>query len=290
MSWQSTSLENTAFHNLATSKAITTVVWCHEEKRIFLQNKSKEKSQDFSDARSAAAWLGFQTSGYTTTDIRTMFGIPPKGGAQASVKQENKLVQLPVSVAKVATPNNTQKLREELVLWVWEVRNKIKKAQEAGNRTKRQASTRMIQAGIKLLDVGLKLDQVKARLLVGWSNDEINKFAPSVSSVTPKFGGIVDEGTLLIRAGFTNIFFVGPPGCGKTTLAGKIAERLKVPFASIPCSDQLPTSSLYGKTLADGTYVTTSFVRIYEGGGVFLFDEIFKLLTSIQYFKISQGF
>lgn len=176
---------------------------------------------------------------------------------------------------------NAQKIRDDLVLWVWQVRDKIKKAQEAGNRTKRQASTRMIQAGLRLLDAGLSIEQVKARLCAGWSNDELSKFAPGVSASHAKFKGIVDEGKMLIDAGFENIFFVGPSGCGKTTLASKIAERLSLPFGSMPCSDQLPTSSLYGKMIADGSYVSTSFVRIFEGGGIFLFDELFKLAPDV---------
>lgn len=170
---------------------------------------------------------------------------------------------------------------EDLVNWVWLIRDKIGKAQAAGHRTRRVAGTRMIQSGIKLLEHGLILSQVKARLLVGWSADEIEKLVgPKPGSA--QFADPVTEGVRLVEAGFNNIFFVGPPGCGKTTLAGHMADMLELPFEAIPCNEELPSSSFYGRMVADGSFVPTAFTKIFEEGGVFLFDEIFKMAPAVS--------
>lgn len=185
-------------------------------------------------------------------------------------------------VQKVGSPKDSLvSAAEELVLWVWSIRNRIKVAQAAGHRTRRVAGTRMIQAGIRLLSAGVRLHHVKSRLLVGWNPDEIEKFVGSKHAEL-KFGDIVTEGSLLIEAGFQNIFFVGPPGCGKTTLAAKLAEKLNLKFEAIPCNEELPSSSFYGRMIADGSFVGTAFTDIFENGGVFLFDEIFKMAPTVS--------
>lgn len=75
-----------------------------------------------------------------------------------------------------------------------------------------------------------------------------------------------------------NILLVGPAGCGKTHLAHQVAEALGRGFASISCTAGMSESSLTGWMLpSDGgafQYVPSDFVRMYEEGGVFLFDEI----------------
>jgi MoxR-like ATPase len=75
-----------------------------------------------------------------------------------------------------------------------------------------------------------------------------------------------------------NILLVGPAGSGKTHLAHQVAEALGRPFASISCTAGMSESSLQGWLIpGDGgsfQYLTSDFVRMYEDGGVFLFDEI----------------
>lgn len=76
-----------------------------------------------------------------------------------------------------------------------------------------------------------------------------------------------------------NILLVGPAGCGKTYIAGKVAEALELPFASLSCTAGVSESALTGWLLpveAGGTfsYVPAPFVEVYENGGVFLFDEV----------------
>jgi len=76
-----------------------------------------------------------------------------------------------------------------------------------------------------------------------------------------------------------NILLVGPTGCGKTFLAGRVAEELGLPFAHISCSAGMSEGHLLGRLLPTGdggrfVYTPSEFIQRYEGGGVFLFDEI----------------
>ena len=75
-----------------------------------------------------------------------------------------------------------------------------------------------------------------------------------------------------------NILLVGPAGCGKTHLGHQVAEALGRPFASVSCTAGMSESALQGWLIpSDGgsfQYLTSDFVRMYEEGGVFLFDEV----------------
>lgn len=76
-----------------------------------------------------------------------------------------------------------------------------------------------------------------------------------------------------------NIMMVGPAGCGKTHIAGQLASALELEYASQSCSAGMSESQLTGWLLPIGksgsfTYVSSEFIRLYENGGVFLFDEM----------------
>ena len=76
-----------------------------------------------------------------------------------------------------------------------------------------------------------------------------------------------------------NILMVGPSGSGKTFLASVLAEKLDRQFAAQSCSAGMSESQLAGwllpvKDAGTFSYVPSAFVRMYEEGGVFLFDEI----------------
>ena len=76
-----------------------------------------------------------------------------------------------------------------------------------------------------------------------------------------------------------NIMMVGPAGCGKTHIAGQLADALDLDYASQSCSAGMSESQLTGWLLPIGksgsfTYVSSEFIRIYENGGIFLFDEM----------------
>lgn len=66
----------------------------------------------------------------------------------------------------------------------------------------------------------------------------------------------------------------GATGSGKTTLAEQIAEALELPFAHLSCTAGMSEAHLLGRMIADGSYISSQFVELFENGGVFLLDEI----------------
>jgi MoxR-like ATPase len=82
----------------------------------------------------------------------------------------------------------------------------------------------------------------------------------------------------LVQEGHHNIVLIGPAGSGKTTLAKNLAEGLGLPFGFISLSGGVTETHLLGRVLpkADGSWghVPTRFIEVYEGGGVFLLDEL----------------
>jgi MoxR-like ATPase len=76
-----------------------------------------------------------------------------------------------------------------------------------------------------------------------------------------------------------NILMVGPSGCGKTHVASMIADALELPFSAQSCSVGVSESNFVGWLLPTGgngkfNHVVSEFLRLYENGGVFLFDEL----------------
>lgn len=87
------------------------------------------------------------------------------------------------------------------------------------------------------------------------------------------------EDVLTLAACRKNILLVGPAGSGKTHLAALVAEALGLTFGFISCSAGMSEGQLLGRLLPTGeagqfTYNRSDFIRCYEEGGVFLFDEI----------------
>jgi len=96
-----------------------------------------------------------------------------------------------------------------------------------------------------------------------------------------------------------NIMLSGPAGCGKTYIAAKAAEGLGLTFGSISCSAGMSESQLAGWLLPTGKggqfeYKPSTFVELYEKGGLFLLDEMDSAdpnaLTFINSALANEGF
>lgn len=79
---------------------------------------------------------------------------------------------------------------------------------------------------------------------------------------------------LALLAEKQHVYLVGPAGSGKTTAAEKCAAKLGLPFFCQSVGAQTTQAQLVGYNDATGNYIPTHFRRAYEGGGIFLLDEI----------------
>ena len=103
---------------------------------------------------------------------------------------------------------------------------------------------------------------------------EGDKEEREISGILPEYFGRM----LQLARARKNILLVGGAGSGKTFIAAKLAEACNLDYASQSCSAGVSESAFTGRLLPlglNGTfeYVISDFVRIYENGGVFLFDE-----------------
>lgn len=121
-------------------------------------------------------------------------------------------------------------------------------------------------------------------------NEEIMKQAKAVQPFIIKLGnnkpkainGVVHEKfdkLLQLAAARKNILMVGPSGSGKTHTAAQIAEALGLDYATQSMSAGVSESAFSGWLIPVGkdgqfVHVGVDFLRCYEEGGVFLFDEL----------------
>jgi len=76
-----------------------------------------------------------------------------------------------------------------------------------------------------------------------------------------------------------NVMLVGPKGCGKTYVAKQIAKHLKLQHGQLSLSGGVTESKLFGRVTPNITngkevYHPTRFAILFEGGGLFLLDEV----------------
>lgn len=76
-----------------------------------------------------------------------------------------------------------------------------------------------------------------------------------------------------------NVMLIGPKGCGKTFLAKQLAKHLGLAHGMLSLSGGVTEGKIFGRTTPNITngkseYQSTQFVDLWEGGGLFLWDEI----------------
>lgn len=75
-----------------------------------------------------------------------------------------------------------------------------------------------------------------------------------------------------------NLWLTGPTGSGKTSAAEAVARALSLPFGSDGSLDA--DYKVLGFRDANGNIISTEFIRIYEGGGIYIADEIDNWMPS----------
>lgn len=142
---------------------------------------------------------------------------------------------------------------------------------------------RSTKGGIEqaIMDVIIeRLDEIEAKMQpkiidrVITIRDTVEFTAPEGEVYPEEFDHI-----LRLASQRVNTLLIGPTGCGKTYLAGKIAEHLGLRFASVSVTLGMSKSDIMGYLLPTGKggafeYVYSLFVDMYENGGVFLIDEM----------------
>lgn len=82
----------------------------------------------------------------------------------------------------------------------------------------------------------------------------------------PKVLGAISQGV--------HLWLVGSAGTGKSTIGEQVAEALSVPFSAVNCTSAMTEGKFTGYNDAMGVFRSTEFRRIFEGGGVFVIDEV----------------
>lgn len=142
-------------------------------------------------------------------------------------------------------------------------------------------------------DVGNSISQIlndvrfELKKTIEIESKKLNKVEITHKVVYPdgtkkKIEGIVPEqfdDILSLASQRVNILLVGPTGCGKTHVSSMVADALCLDFSAQSCSAGMSESTFAGWLLPIGSgghfeYVQSEFVRLYENGGVFLFDEL----------------
>lgn len=202
--------------------------------------------------------------GYKTAYDIVVNKILPENATQEQKEVLDFSIALDEAI-RFAQAKSTDFVRTEFSYHNDEIKNQIKILSDlirnAESTIEERAEKAIEKASKKFRNISVTVNNTETKNLVGFT-------APK------EFDQLIQ-----LAAQRKNILMVGPAGCGKTFIAGKIAEALGLDFSSQSCSAGMSESLLTGWLLPTGDngkfeYVSSEFVRIYENGGIFLFDEI----------------
>jgi len=83
----------------------------------------------------------------------------------------------------------------------------------------------------------------------------------------------------LIDAGITNIWLVGPAGCGKTTISNDAGEHLGLPVTVVPCGAGTSATTFLGYKYPERE--STPFVSAFSQPGIIVLDEFTALEAQV---------
>ena len=135
-------------------------------------------------------------------------------------------------------------------------------------------SYRPIDEGGRMLAAGLPIKAILHATTLHW--EDATRRQAGIFGYDPETefpGGLHAYLDALVDARVL-VYLYGPAGMGKSYWARSLAERLGVPFGALSCNEQATPSWIVGRTALNGEFLTTKFLKIWEGGGVFLFDEV----------------
>ena len=129
-----------------------------------------------------------------------------------------------------------------------------------------------------LIDAQIAKEIEAQKAKIGIRRHEIIINGETRAEIKGKVHPMFDKVLKLVSAGLHPLL-IGPAGCGKTKLAADIARALKLSFGSISGSAGASESQLIGRLMPTGDggrfeYHCSPFVKQYEQGGAFLFDEM----------------
>lgn len=135
-----------------------------------------------------------------------------------------------------------------------------------------------------------KLSEVEARLAIAEQAKQktvvigvkINALPPVKTKLRP--AKLLPEILLQAKvgqAGGTWPYIWGPTGSGKTTLAAQVAESLGLEFGHLSCCEDMGEAHVMGRHTQTG-FIQSDFLRLYESGGVFLWDEMDAMNSSVS--------
>lgn len=139
-------------------------------------------------------------------------------------------------------------------------------------------STATFKNSKAMLDVGLPREAILHAFAFTWSDHVKNEL--EIPSFDPLDYGEDLDGQHRATAYVEKlvdaeipILLIGPTQTGKGFIAKNIANNRGLQFGSVPLNAGASIMWLFGRNMPQG-YVSTDFIRCYEEGGVFLFDEI----------------
>jgi hypothetical protein len=147
-------------------------------------------------------------------------------------------------------------------------------------------SMRPALAASKLIPAGVPVEGLLAAMCLHWP-DGAKRDASIPNFDFVKFSkGImrhrgIEEGkyhdlfgyALILAEQRIPIMLVGQFGTGKSFLARQLSDYLAVPYGETPMTPGATRGDLLGRHTVSG-FIPAEFVRLYEGGGIFNFEEI----------------
>lgn len=124
----------------------------------------------------------------------------------------------------------------------------------------------------KAMEEAEKLEEEKKK-----KEEEMRKAEEEFKAKAIAFAKLEPEEKLLktIESGVTNIWMVGPAGCGKSTIARNVAKQLNLPYLCISCGIGTSATEFVGYKYPERE--STKFSEYYNKPSVILIDEFTAL-------------